>query len=78
VTTLHCVTDVFFRELDDETLFAYLNQTQPLDKAGAYGIQDRGEMIIDRIEGPYDNVMGLPVEQVLAALEEIGLPIRGR
>jgi predicted house-cleaning NTP pyrophosphatase (Maf/HAM1 superfamily) len=35
-------------------------------------------MIIESIEGPYDNVMGLPVEQVLKALEEIGLPFRGR
>jgi septum formation protein len=74
VISLHAVTDVFFRELDDETLSAYLAKTQPLDKAGAYGIQDHGEMIIERIEGAFDNVMGLPVEQVLAALEEIGLP----
>ncbi len=78
VTSLHCVTDVFFHELDDETLFAYLAKTQPLDKAGAYGIQDCGEMIIERIEGAYDNVMGLPVAQVLMTLEENGLPIRGR
>jgi septum formation protein len=60
---------VFFRVIDDETLFAYLAQTHPLDKAGAYGIQDRGEMIIERIEGSYDNVMGFPVEQVLQALD---------
>lgn len=69
MTVLHAVTDVFFRELDDATLFAYLAKTQPLDKAGAYGIQDYGEMIIERIEGAYDNVMGLPVEPVLQALE---------
>jgi septum formation protein len=75
---LHVVTDVYFRELDDEILFAYLAKTQPLDKAGAYGIQDFGEMIIERIEGAYDNVMGLPVEQVISALEGIGLPIVGR
>lgn len=68
VSLLHVVTDVFFRELDDETLFAYLAKTQPLDKAGAYGIQDRGEMIIERITGSYDNVMGLPVAQVLEHL----------
>lgn len=69
VTCLHAVTDVFFRELDDETLSTYLSKTQPLDKAGAYGIQDHGEMIIERIEGSFDNVMGLPVEQVLKVLE---------
>jgi septum formation protein len=77
-TSLHVVTDVFFRELDDETLFAYLAKTQPLDKAGAYGIQDCGEMIIERIEGAYDNVMGLPVEQVLQVLElrRADIPVR--
>lgn len=77
-TSLHVVTDVFFRELDDETLFAYLAKTQPLDKAGAYGIQDCGEMIIERIAGAYDNVMGLPVEQVLQALElrRADIPVR--
>jgi septum formation protein len=78
VTSLHVVTDVFFRELDDETLFGYLAKTQPLDKAGAYGIQDCGEMIIERIAGAYDNVMGLPVEQVLEVLElrRADIPVR--
>lgn len=78
VTLLHVVTEVFFRELDDETLFAYLAKTQPLDKAGAYGIQDCGEMIIEKIEGAYDNVMGLPVEQVLQALDlrRADIPVR--
>lgn len=78
VRCLHGVTDVHFRELDDETVAAYLVKTQPLDKAGAYGIQDHGEMIVDGIEGDFDNVMGLPVEKVIGALEEIGLPIRPR
>ncbi len=78
VTLMHVVTDVFFRELDDETLFTYLAKTQPLDKAGAYGIQDHGEMIIEHIEGRFDNVMGLPVEQVLQALEmrSADIPVR--
>jgi septum formation protein len=78
VTLRHCVTDVHFRALSPETVRAYLAMTHPLDKAGAYGIQDHGEMIIERIEGPFDNVMGLPVREVLAALQEIGLPIPQR
>lgn len=78
VILLHAVTDVFFRELDDETLAVYLEKTQPLDKAGAYGIQDCGEMIIERIEGRFDNVMGLPVDQVLQAikLRRADIPVR--
>lgn len=72
------VTDVFFRELDDAAVKAYLARTEPLDKAGAYGIQDHGEMVVEKIVGDFDNVMGLPVGKVLAALNEIGLPIRPR
>lgn len=76
--TFHAVTDVVFRELDEAGISEYLASTNPLDKAGAYGIQDRGEMIVERISGGYDNVMGLPVGLVLEALEGIGLPIAQR
>ena len=75
VRTLHRVTEVVFRKLDDATVSEYLAKTSPLDKAGAYGIQDHGGMIVERIVGSYENVMGLPVEAVLDALAEIGLPI---
>ena len=51
----------------------YLETIHPLDKAGAYGIQDHGDRIIDRIEGSYSNVMGLPVERLRASLEKLGL-----
>lgn len=74
--TFHCVTDVFFRKLDDATISSYLSLSNPLDKAGGYGIQDHGEMIVLRIEGPYDNVMGMPVDLTLEALRGIGLPNR--
>ncbi|QTN31643.1 septum formation protein Maf [Akkermansiaceae bacterium] len=75
VRRLHAVTEVHFRVLDEETIRGYLSKTSPLDKAGAYGIQDHGDMIVKRIAGPYDNVMGLPVEEVIHALREMGLPI---
>jgi septum formation protein len=76
--TFHAVTNVVFRELDEADISEYLATTNPLDKAGAYGIQDRGELIVERISGAYDNVMGLPVGLVLEALEGIGLPIARR
>ena len=78
IRTQHAVTEVVFRTLDDAMIYEYLAKTSPLDKAGAYGIQDHGEMIVERISGGYDNVMGLPVGLVLKALEEIGLPIARR
>ena len=67
----HCVTNVHFRELDETTIAAYLERIDPIDKAGAYAIQDYGEMVVSRIEGPRDNVMGLPVAMVRRALQEI-------
>ncbi len=75
VVVLHDVTDVHFRELNEPTISGYLEKTNPLDKAGGYGIQDHGEMIVEGIEGAFDNVMGLPLEKLGAALKEIGLPI---
>ena len=64
----HDTTKVTFRPLDEAAIEDYLSVANPLDKAGAYGIQESGERIIDGIEGSYENVMGLPVEMVLAAL----------
>ena len=76
--TFHAVTNVIFHALDDERIDEYLSKTSPLDKAGAYGIQDHGEMIVERIEGDFDNVMGLPVGLLLAMIEGIRLPKGGR
>jgi len=70
---LSCVTGVRFRKLPEEVIDEYLSVTSPLDKAGGYGIQDHGEMIVEGIEGAYDNVMGLPVGAVMEVLEGIGL-----
>ena len=69
--TLHCITDVFFHALNEEIISSYLAKTNPLDKAGGYGIQDHGEMLVERIDGPFDNVMGFPISQVLEALSKV-------
>jgi len=65
-------TDVTFHPLDAEQIQEYLSQVNPLDKAGAYAIQEHGEKIIAEISGSYSNVVGLPVEKLgeeLAAWE---------
>ena len=54
-------TDVYFRELSEGEIAAYVETGEPLDKAGGYGIQERGAVFVDRIEGDYFNVVGLPV-----------------
>ncbi len=64
----HELTAVRFRPLDDAAITAYFRQADPLDKAGAYGIQEGGELIVEGIDGAYDNVMGLPVAAVLRVL----------
>lgn len=64
----HDRTEVDFKELDDEAIDAYFRVANPLDKAGAYGIQENGEMIVEGIRGSFENVMGFPVEKVAAVL----------
>jgi septum formation protein len=62
-------TEVLFRPLNSEQIKAYLALIDPLDKAGAYGIQDHGELVIERIEGSFSNVVGLPVERLARELQ---------
>jgi septum formation protein len=66
-------TVVTFRPLEERQIHAYLSLINPLDKAGAYGIQDRGELIVSEIRGSYTNVVGLPVERLLDELRAWGL-----
>jgi septum formation protein len=66
-------TRVWMRPLANRQIAEYLGKIDPLDKAGAYAIQEHGEGIIERIEGSYHNVMGLPTERLAATLERIGM-----
>lgn len=65
-------TLVGFRPIDEATARAYVATGEPLDKAGAYGIQGYGAALVDRIEGDFFGVMGLPVRLVLDLLEQSG------
>ncbi|NLG14811.1 MAG: septum formation protein Maf [Lentisphaerae bacterium] len=65
-------TSVAFRQLDDDAIRRYFEHTSPLDKAGAYGIQDHGELIVESISGSLSNIIGLPVEDVLFHLANLG------
>lgn len=62
------VTDVTFRPLDAVKIRRYLTKVNPLDKAGAYAIQEEGDLIVEKIAGSYTNVVGLPVERLQAEL----------
>jgi len=65
-------TDVLFHPLTRRQIRDYLAKIQPLDKAGAYAIQDYGELIVSEISGSYSNVVGLPVEKLRAELAAWG------
>lgn len=62
-------TAVTFRPLDAVKIRRYLNCVNPLDKAGAYAIQEEGDMIVEKLAGSYTNVVGLPIERLVAELE---------
>ena len=57
-------TDVYFRPCTEEELRAYIATGEPMDKAGAYGVQSLGALLVERIDGDFYNVMGLPVEKL--------------
>ncbi|NLY43651.1 MAG: septum formation inhibitor Maf [Clostridiaceae bacterium] len=63
-------TLVKFREISDEDIQKYIRTGEPMDKAGAYGIQKKGSMLVDRIEGDYFNVVGLPVAKIAWILQK--------
>lgn len=66
-------TTVTFRPLSDAAIAAYVATGEPLDKAGAYGIQGHGGALVDRVHGSYSSVVGLPVQEVRAALDALVL-----
>jgi len=67
---------VKFRRLRDDEIEAYIETGEPMDKAGAYGIQGYGATIVERIEGDYFAVMGLPIVRLIGLLRDVGVRYR--
>ena len=67
---------VRFRRLRDDEIEAYIATGEPMDKAGAYGIQGYGATIVERIEGDYFAVMGLPIVRLVGLLRDVGVRYR--
>jgi septum formation protein len=66
-------SSVTFKSLSDMQIHEYLATGEPFDKAGAYAVQGLGASLVERIEGSYTNVVGLPIDEVLTALRTVGL-----
>jgi septum formation protein len=66
---------VKFHDFSDEVIEEYLEKVPVLDKAGGYAIQDRGEMLVERYEGSFENIVGLPLALVLDQLGRMGFPL---
>ena len=73
VCTCTEVTDIHFRPLTDKEIDAYVQSGEPMDKAGSYGIQGRGCVLVEGIRGDYYNVMGLPVCRLALMLRKFGI-----
>lgn len=68
-----CVTKVRFRELSDSEITAYINTLEPMDKAGAYGIQERACLFAESFEGDFYNIIGLPIAPLYPILKDFSI-----
>ena len=68
-------TEVYFRPASREELLGYIATGEPMDKAGAYGIQGLGAVLVEGIRGDYSNVVGLPIPLLAEMLREFGIPV---
>ena len=69
--TLHNITKVTFKDLSDEEINFYIENYKPFDKAGAYAIQGKGHQLISTYDGDFFTIMGLPIKEVIEAIENI-------
>ena len=69
-------TQVLFHQLTDEDIEWYLDTGEPFDKAGAYAIQGHGSLIVDKVEGNYFNIVGLPINLLRRLAHELGSEVR--
>ncbi len=73
--TASATTSVWFRNLSPAEISSYVASGEPLDKAGAYGIQEKGALLVNKIDGCYFNVVGLPLSLLGDLLREFGISL---
>ena len=65
----HVITEVLFKELDDDVIQQYMAKVNVMDKAGSYAVQEHGDLIVEDVIGDYNNVVGIPMSALMAKLE---------
>ena len=73
--TVHEATNVTFRRLSEREIAGYAASDEPADKAGAYAVQGKAGLFVERVDGDYDNVVGLPLKTVARLLEAAGVEL---
>lgn len=73
--TSHSLAKVKFRNLTAELIEWYVSTQEPFDKAGAYGIQGKGAILVDKIEGDFFTIMGLPISRIVEDFSKLGIGI---
>ena len=68
-------TEVYFRPAEKEELLAYIATGEPMDKAGSYGVQGKGALLVEKLDGDFFNVMGLPVLRLSRMLARFGVAL---
>jgi len=68
-------TEVYFRPASEAELLAYIATGEPMDKAGSYGVQGKGALLVEKLDGDFFNVMGLPVLRLSRMLAEFGIKL---
>ncbi|WP_105617984.1 Maf family protein [Vallitalea okinawensis] len=71
----HDCTEVLMAELTEEEIKFYIDTKEPMDKAGAYGIQGIGSIFVEKINGDFFNVMGLPLRRLYLSLDSLGISL---
>ena len=75
ILTRSAATDVYFRQASQRELLSSIRGGEPMDKAGAYGVQGQGALLVERIDGDFFNVMGLPVLLLSQMLHKFGISL---
>ncbi len=70
------LTKVYFKNISDQEINWYVETKEPLDKAGSYGIQGKGSILIEKIEGDFYNVMGFPISKFYEEMKKLGFKLK--